>query len=90
MCYILKLHLPTIDFIPAGVDFKERVAIGSRKAAMLQRQKRYYASGRVKPGILMACRVLTVGNNTMMVTGLLIAQRCVLVHYMVVMLLNTF
>ena len=53
----------TIDFIPAGVDFKERVAIGSRKAAMLQRQKRYYASGRVKPGILMACRVLTVGNN---------------------------
>lgn len=52
----------TIDFIPAGVDFKERVAIGSRKAAMLQRQKRYYASGRVKPGILMACRVLTVGN----------------------------
>lgn len=58
---------PTIDFIPAGVDFKERVAIGSRKAAMLQRQKRYYASGRVKPGILMACRVLTVGNNTMMV-----------------------
>lgn len=42
----------TIDFIPAGVDFKERVAIGSRKAAMLQRQKRYYASGRVKPGIL--------------------------------------
>lgn len=57
----------TIDFIPAGVDFKERVAIGSRKAAMLQRQKRYYASGRVKPGILMACRVLTVGNNTMMV-----------------------
>lgn len=34
----------TIDFIPAGVDFKERVAIGSRKAAMLQRQKRYYAS----------------------------------------------
>ena len=57
----------TIDFIPAGVDIKNRAAIGSRKAAMLQRQKRYYASGRVKPGILMACRVLAVGNNTMMV-----------------------
>ena len=55
----------TIDFIPAGVDIKNRAAIGSRKAAMLQRQKRYYASGRVKPGILMACRVLAVGNNTM-------------------------
>ena len=57
----------TIDFMPAGVDIKNRAAIGSRKAAMLQRQKRYYASGRVKPGILMACRVLAVGNNTMTV-----------------------
>ena len=57
----------TIDFIPAGVDIKNRAAIGSRKAAMLQRQKRYYASGRVKPDILMACRVLAVGNNTMTV-----------------------
>ena len=57
----------SIDFIPAGVDIKNRAAIGSRKAAMLQRQKRYYASGRVKPGILMACRVLAVGNNTMTV-----------------------
>lgn len=57
----------TIEFIPAGVDIKNRAAIGSRKAAMLQRQKRYYASGRVKPGILMACRVLAVGNNTMTV-----------------------
>ena len=57
----------TIDFIPAAVDIKNRAAIGSRKAAMLQRQKRYYASGRVKPGILMACRVLAVGNNTMTV-----------------------
>ncbi len=57
----------TIDFIPAGVDFKGRAAVGSRKAAMLQRQKRYYATGRVKPGILIACRVLGVGNNTMTV-----------------------
>ena len=38
----------TIDFIPAGVDFKAHIAVGSRKAAMLQRQKRYYASGRVQ------------------------------------------
>lgn len=57
----------TIDFIPAGVDFKGRAAVGSRKAAMLQRQKRYYETGRVKPGILIACRVLGVGNNTMTV-----------------------
>lgn len=57
----------TIDFIPAAVDIKDRAAVGSRKAAMLQRQNRYYATGRVKPGILMACRVLAVGNNTMTV-----------------------
>lgn len=35
--------------------------------SMLQRQKRYYASGRVQPGILMACRVLAVGSNSMTV-----------------------
>lgn len=52
----------TIDFIPAGVDFKERVAIGSRKAAMLQRQKRYYASGRVKPGILIRVEMESDGR----------------------------
>ena len=39
----------TIDFIPAAVDIRNRAAVGSRKAAMLQRQKRYYATGRVKP-----------------------------------------
>ena len=44
----------TIDFIPAAVDIRNRAAVGSRKAAMLQRQKRYYATGRVKPGILIA------------------------------------
>ncbi len=59
----------TIDFIPAAVDIRNRAAVGSRKAAMLQRQKRYYATGRVKPGILMACRVLGVGNNTMTVAA---------------------
>lgn len=57
----------TIDFVPVAVDIKNRAAVASRKAAMLQRQKRYYATGRVKPGILMACRVLAVGNNTMTV-----------------------
>lgn len=61
------IRVYTIDFIPAAVDIRNRAAVGSRKAAMLQRQKRYYATGRVKPGILMACRVLGVGNNTMTV-----------------------
>ena len=57
----------TIDFIPAGVEIKNRVAVGSRKAALLQRQQRYYASGRVKPGILMACRVIGISRNTLSV-----------------------
>jgi ribosomal protein S1 len=57
----------TVDFIPAGVDVRNRAAVGSRNAAMLERQKQYYASGKVKPGIRVACRVLAVGNNTMTV-----------------------
>ena len=57
----------TIDFIPAGVEIKNRVAVGSRKAALLQRQQRYYASGRVKPVILMACRVIGISRNTLSV-----------------------
>ena len=57
----------TVDFIPAGVDVRNRAAVGSRKAALLKRQDQYYASGRVQPGILIACRVLAIGNNTMTV-----------------------
>ena len=41
----------TIDFILVGVDIKNRAAVASRKAAMLQRQAKFYATGRVKPGI---------------------------------------
>lgn len=53
----------TIDFILVGVDMKNRAAVASRKAAMLQRQAKFYATGRVKPGIRVACRVVGVGNN---------------------------
>ena len=53
----------TIDFILVGVDIKNRAAVASRKAAMLQRQSRFYDTGRVKPGIRVACRVIGVGNN---------------------------
>jgi len=68
----VQLHMQhmlgaTVDFIPAAVDVRNRAAVGSRKAAMLQRQRRYYETGRVKPGILIACRVLAVGNFTMTV-----------------------
>ncbi len=57
----------TVDFIPAAVDIRNRAAVGSRKAALIQRQKQYYETERVKPGILVACRVLAVGNNAMTV-----------------------
>ena len=53
----------TIDFILVGVDLKNHAAVASRKAAMLQRQAKFYATGRVKVGIRVACRVIGVGNN---------------------------
>ena len=56
-----------VEFIPSAVDIRNRAAVGSRKAAMLQRQKQYYESGRVQPGILIACRVLAVGSRMMTV-----------------------
>lgn len=54
-----------VDFIPAAVEVRDRAAVGSRKAAMLQRQKQYYKTGRVVPGILVACRVLAVTGGTL-------------------------
>ena len=53
----------TIDFIVVGVDSRNHAAVASRKAALQQRQAKYYATGRVKPGIRIACRVIGVGNN---------------------------
>ena len=53
----------TIDFIVVGVDSRKHAAVASRKAALQQRQAKYYATGRVKPGIRIACRVIGVGNN---------------------------
>lgn len=52
-----------VDFILAGVNLKERAAVASRSAALLQHQAKYYKSGRVKPGIRIAARVIAVGNN---------------------------
>ena len=53
----------TVDFIVVGVDSRNHAAVASRKAALQQRQAKYYATGRVKPGIRIACRVIGVGNN---------------------------
>lgn len=56
-----------VDFILAGVSLKERAAIASRKAALLQHQAKYYKNGRVKPNIRVAARVIAVGNNRIFV-----------------------
>ena len=53
----------TIDFVLVGVDIRNRAAVASRRTALLQRQAKYYASGRVKPGSRVACRVIGVGSN---------------------------
>ena len=60
----------TIDFIPSGVDIKNRAAVGSRREALKQRQARYYASGRVKEGIRIACRVINVSGRRIIVEAL--------------------
>lgn len=60
----------TIDFVPSGVDIKNRAAVGSRKEALKQRQLRYYASGRVKEGIRIACRVINVSGRRIIVEAL--------------------
>ena len=53
----------TVDFVLAGVDLKNRIAVASRRNAMLLRQAKYYDTGRVKEGIRVACRVTGVGNG---------------------------
>lgn len=53
----------TVDFVLEGVDIRNRAAVASRRAAMLRHQAKYYATGRVKSGIRVACRVIGVGNN---------------------------
>lgn len=60
----------TIDFMLSGIDFPHRAAVGSRRAALKQRQARYYATNRVKVGSRVACRVIGVGNNRITVEAL--------------------
>lgn len=60
----------TIDFMLSGIDFPHRAAVGSRRAALKQRQARYYAANRVKVGSRVACRVIGVGNNRITVEAL--------------------
>ncbi len=60
----------TVDFIVAGVDAKNRAAVASRRAALLEAQKRYYGGGRVREGILVACRVVGVRKRSLTVEAL--------------------
>ncbi len=60
----------TVEFMLRGVDIKNRVAGGSRRDAMKVRQQMYYASGRVKEGILIACRVIRASGKFLTVEAL--------------------
>ncbi len=69
----LRLHRilgATVDFSIAGLDLKNKAAVGSRRAALLELQQRYYESGRVKEGILVACRVIGIAHNRITVEAL--------------------
>ncbi len=71
--YRLKLaHIlgATVDFVLAGVDVKNRAAVASRRTALQAIQERYYGTGRVKEGILIACRVIGVNPNSLSVEAL--------------------
>ena len=59
----------TVDFV-VSVDIRNRVAVGSRRAALIRRQAQYYDTGRVKEGIRVACRVIGVGNNRIRVEAM--------------------
>ena len=73
MKHQLRLHRilgATVDFSIAGLDLKNKAAVGSRRAALLELQQRYYESGRVKEGILVACRVIGIAHNRVTVEAL--------------------
>ena len=60
----------TVEFMLRGVDIKSHAAAGSRRDAMKVRQGMYYASGRVKEGILIACRVIRAAGKYLTVEAL--------------------
>ena len=69
---ILLAHMlgARVDFMLAGVDVKKHAAVASRRRALIELQKRYYESGRVKPGILVACRIIKVDKKSITVEAL--------------------
>ena len=60
----------TVDFMLFGVDIRDRAAVASRKAALLQRQSMFYDTGRVKPNVRVAARVIGVGGDGIMIEAL--------------------
>ncbi len=59
-----------VDFMVAGVDIKNHAAVASRRRAMIELQNQYYETGRVKEGILVACRVIGVSRKSVSVEAL--------------------
>ena len=53
----------TVEFIPMAVDIRNHAVVGSRKEAMLIRQKQFYATGRIYAGMRVECRVIGVSDN---------------------------
>lgn len=59
-----------INFILLGIDRENEAAVGSRREAMLKQQAKYYKTGRVVPGAIITCNVISVGSNSVVVDAL--------------------
>ncbi len=62
-----KILGATIDFILLAVDVRGKAAVASRKQALQADIRKFYDTGRVQEGILIACRVTSVSNNVVTV-----------------------
>lgn len=67
---IKRLLGAKIRFVLLGIDRENEAAVGSRREAMLKLQSKYYKTGRVRPGALITCSVISVGNNSVIVDAL--------------------
>lgn len=60
----------TVEFMLRGVDLKNYAAVASRRDALKERCSKYYATGRVVPGVNITCRVIRAAGSNLTVEAL--------------------